>query len=288
MRARRPAEEEGKRGNLALGKGKERLCVLGALALLGGCAFSPPLSGLPGGGGPLPKDPPSRLVSQDPLRPLREASSPWGTLTFQGEAKVSKALGGRPFPSEPGPPRLPGDPEEQWLLHRGGHLLQPMAASLGLEKWFRKRALTFDGARIHTALQDWIARLTGDPPPRERRGPPLLALDFQGSALARGRSPFALVFRPGEEFRLQWNDRRGGLTWGHPLNGTFTAEGRISIRNARLSRPSTCLGLRARVSPGWIFRLRLGTDIGPSTLDLPWEPSRRSAPGLVLAVGIRF
>ncbi len=271
-----------------MGKGREKFYVLGALALLGGCAFSPPLPGLPGPSSPPLEDPPPRLVSQDPLRPLREASSPLGALALQGEGKVSKALGGRPFPSEPGPPRLPGDPEEQWLLHRGGHLVQPLVASLGLEKWFRKRALTFDGTRIHTALQDWLARLEGDPPSRTRQGPPLLALDFQGSALARGRSPLALVFRPAGNWKIQWNDRRGGLSWDHPLNGIFTAEGRVSIRNARVSHPSSCLGLRARLPSGWIFRVRLGTDIGPSTLDLPWDLPRRSAPGLALAVGIRF
>jgi len=211
-----------------------------------------------------------------------------GALTLQDEAQVAKALGRRPFPAEPAFPRLPGDPEEAWLLHRGGRLARPLGQALGIEKWFRKRALSFDGKSLHTPLQDWISRLRGAPETSEKSGPPLLALNFRGSALAKGMSPFQLVLRPGAGFRLDLDGRRGGLRWSRPLNARFTAEGGLTLRSARLSRPSTCLGLRADLSSGWIFRARIGTDVGPNTLDIPWDQGHRSAPGVVLAAGIRF
>ncbi len=258
------------------------------LVLMGSCALPRRSSSLPGEPGSRIQDPRLPFPDRDPFRPFREAASPWGALTLQGPKKVSRALGERPFSPEPSFPSPPGTPEEEWLLRRGGHLVKPLADHLGLDQWFRKRALTFDGKSLHTPLQDWISRLTGGPSPRKGGAPPLMALNFQGSSLVRRRSPFTLVLRPSGRLRIQWNDRRGGLRWTRPLNGTWTAEGGISIRNARLARPSSCLGLRAELPSGWIFRVRLGTDIGPSTLDIPWEAPRPTAPGMALALGIRF
>ena len=272
-----------------MGKVFRALLAWGGWLWLAGCALPgpgrPDAPGIPwaGPGQDLP------LLPADPLRSLREEKAPWGALTLQKEAQVQKALGHRPFPWEPAAPRPPGGPEEAWLLHRGGNLIRPLGKALGVERWFRRQALSFDGRRLHTALQEWLARLGGTPPPGRESGTlPLAALDFRATALLRGRSPLELVLRPARNVKITWNDRRGGLRWSRPLAPRLHAEAGITVRNARIRRPSSCLGVRAELPGGWLFRARLGTHVGPATLDLPWDASRRTAPGLVLALGLRF